>query len=108
MDTLRYMRRRILCARIPVLLLTLLPALGLAAAVMPALWQLVQGPRDLYAMTPSELEGAYAAAEIDTIWDWYADTVVTDAIGGAVAQQPRSLPLGRVQPHGAGRGPAHG
>ena len=82
MDTLRYMRRRILCARIPVLLLTLLPALGLAAAVMPALWQLVQGPQDLYAMTPSELEGAYAAAEIDTIWDWYADTVVTDAIGG--------------------------
>ena len=94
MDTLRYRRRRILCARIPVLLLTLLPALGLAAAVMPALWQLVQGPRDLYAMTPSELEGAYAAAEIDTIWDWYADTVVTDAIGGeAVTAREYLVPL---------------
>lgn len=82
MKLLQRLRRRVLLARLPGILLTLLPGLALVAAVAPALWQLVWGPRDLYAMTAGELNGSYAAANMDTIWDWYADTVSTGPTGG--------------------------
>lgn len=82
MKRLERLRRRIFLHRLPGILLTLLPGLVLVAAVSPALWQLALGPRDLYAMAPEELNGSYAAAHIDTIWDWYADTVSAGRKGG--------------------------
>ena len=81
MKRLERLRRRIFLHRLPGILLTLLPGLVLVAAVSPALWQLALGPRDLYAMAPEELNGSYAAAHIDTIWDWYAESVSTAADG---------------------------
>ena len=94
MEPRKQRRRRLL----PGLLAALLPALVLGAALAPALWQLVQGPRDLYALDPAELEGCYAAAHIDTIWDWYADTVVTGADG-----QSRTVAREYLVPLGDGR-----
>lgn len=81
MKLLQRLRRRILLARLPGILLTLLPGLALVAVVAPVLWQLARGPKDLYAMTAEEVYGSYAAANIDTIWDWYADTVSTGPTG---------------------------
>lgn len=72
---------RIQPARVAAAVLLLLPGLALLAAVMPVLWQLVCGPRDLYSLGADELDGTYAAAEIDTIWDWYADSVTPAADG---------------------------
>lgn len=94
MELLEHLRRRILLARLPGILLTLLPGLALVAAVAPALWQLALGPRDLYAMTPEELNGSYAAAHIDAIWDWYADTVAAGRKGGeTVTSREYLVPL---------------
>lgn len=61
--------------------LTALPGLLLLAWIAPAVGMLLQGPRDLYDLTPAELEGSYAAANLDTIWDWYAESVSTAADG---------------------------
>ena len=61
--------------------LTALPGLLLLAWIAPAVGMLLQGPRDLHDLTPAELEGAYAAANLDTIWDWYAESVSTAADG---------------------------
>lgn len=61
--------------------LTALPGLLLLAWIAPAVGMLLQGPRDLYGLTPAELEGSYAAANLDTIWDWYAESVSTAADG---------------------------
>lgn len=94
MKLLEHLRLRVLLARLPGILLTLLPGLALVAAVAPALWQLVLGPRDLYAMTPEELNGSYAAAHIDAIWDWYADTVAAGRKGGeTVTSREYLVPL---------------
>lgn len=81
MKLLQRLRRRILLARLPGILFTLLLGLALVAVVAPVLWRLAWGPKDLYAMTADELYGSYAAANIDTIWDWYADTVGTGPSG---------------------------
>lgn len=81
MNLLKHLRRQVVAARLPGILPALAVALALTAAVAPALWQLLRGPRDLYALAPAELNGSYAAAHIDTIWDWYADTVATDRNG---------------------------
>lgn len=72
---------RVLPTRLATALLLLIPGLALTAAAAPVLWQLLCGPRDLYAMTANQLEGTYTAAEIDTIWDWYAQSVVPTADG---------------------------
>lgn len=78
---LERLRRRALCVRLLKALWPALPGLLLLAGVWPALADLVQGPRDLYSLSARELEGTYAAAQIDTIYDWYADTVATAADG---------------------------
>lgn len=72
---------RIRPAGVAAALVLLVPGLVLLAAVMPVLWQLLRGPRDLYALGADELEGTYAAAEIDTIWDWYVESVRPAADG---------------------------
>lgn len=81
MKLLNRLRCRAFLAGLPGVLPVLLPALVLGLALAPALWQLALGPQDLYALPPSELKGRYVAANIDVIWDRYADTVVTGADG---------------------------
>lgn len=81
MKLLRRLRRKGMPAKLIQALLLALPGLLLAAGLWPALWVLLRGPRDLYALNPDEVEGVYAAAQIDTIYDWYADTVTTAADG---------------------------
>lgn len=76
-------------------LLLLLSGLLLTAALWPVLWDLLQGPRDLYALSADELEGTYAAAQLDTIYDWYADSVAATADGSQVpAAREYLVPLG--------------
>lgn len=98
MELLKRLRRRVFLARLPGILAVLLPALVLGAVLAPALGQLVQGPQDLYSLDPAALEGRYAAANIDTIWDWYADTVVTGKNG-----QSRTVAREYLVPLGDGR-----
>ena len=100
MKLLEHLRLRVLLARLPGILLTLLPGLALVAAVAPALWQLVLGPRDMYAMTPEELNGSYAAAHIDAIWDWYADTVAAGRKGGETVTSREYLVPASLIPDG--------
>lgn len=81
MELLRCLRRKGMPAKLMQALLLALPGLLLAAGLWSALGALLRGPRDLYALNPDEVEGVYAAAQIDTIYDWYADTVSTAADG---------------------------
>lgn len=52
-------------------------AAGLVLAVLlfPTIAGLITGPRELYSLAGSQLEGAYVTADLDTIIDWYAQTV---------------------------------
>lgn len=81
MTLLQRLRRRPMPAGLVRALLPALPGLLLLVVLAPALAQLFAGPRDLYALSADELEGAYVGAQIDTIWDWYADTVSTASDG---------------------------
>lgn len=81
MEMLKRLRRQALPGKLGRAALLALPGLLLLAGLWPALTGLLRGPRDLYALDPEELEGTYAAAQIDTIYDWYADTVSTAADG---------------------------
>lgn len=95
MKLLNRLRRRAFLAGLPGVLPALLPALVLGMILTPCLWQLVRGPQDLYDLPPSELKGAYVAANIDTIWDWYADTVAAGADGrDTVTARCYLVPLG--------------
>lgn len=49
--------------------------LGLAVYLLPTITGLILGPKDLYSLTASELEGAYVTADINTILNWYVETV---------------------------------
>lgn len=49
--------------------------LGLAVYLFPTIAGLLAGPKDLYSLSADQLEGAYVTADIDTILDWYAQTV---------------------------------
>ena len=81
MDLLKHLRRRAMAPKLLQAALLALPGVLLAAGLWPALSELLRGPRDLYALNPDEVEGVYAAAQIDAIYDWYADTVSTAADG---------------------------
>lgn len=81
MELLERLRRRTLPVRLAGAVLLALPGLLLLAGLWPVLRDLLKGPRDLYSLSAQELEGTYAAAQIDTIYDWYADTVSTAADG---------------------------
>lgn len=47
----------------------------LFAYLLPSLLLLIRGPQDFYALTTDQLEGSYVSADIEVVYDWYAETV---------------------------------
>ena len=47
----------------------------LFAYLFPSLRLLIRGPQDFYALTTDQLEGSYVSADIEVVYDWYAETV---------------------------------
>lgn len=72
---LEELKRKILRAKLVWAAVFLAAGLGLAVYLLPTITGLILGPKDLYSLTADQLEGAYVTADLDTILDWYAETV---------------------------------
>lgn len=72
------LRRKMRRGRLVHAAVLLAAALLVLAFYAPGLALLLRGPADLYTLEPDQLVGSYAAARVDIIYDWYAETVRGD------------------------------
>lgn len=72
---LEQLKRKTMPGKLAAAVVWLVLGVLLAAYLWPSLHLMIQGPRDLYSLTVDQLEGAYVSADIQVIYDWYAETV---------------------------------
>ena len=88
------MKRKTLPGKLLLAVILLIPTCLFVGVFWSSARFLVQGPADLYALDARDLDGAYARADITTIYDWYADTVSEDEDGQEVVAREYLVPVG--------------
>lgn len=72
---LEQLKRKTMPGKLALAAVWLVLSVVLAAYIWPSLYLLIRGPQDLYSLTTDQLDGAYVSADIQVVYDWYAETV---------------------------------
>ena len=87
-------RQKCLKKRLPAIVICLIAACVLLGLWLPDVLLYFRGPQQLTELSVDQLSGAYVEAEINGIYDWYAQDVESSGNEDTIVAREYLIPVG--------------